>query len=150
MNRRTATLTLGLAGIVAATTALSGCAALEGVFTKQQSAEYATAADAGEAGIDAEWIPADATDIRVTRSTAADAPDAVVLLASAADLAPGVCAEVERQSAPSYSIDGAPDVYAADTVFACGAWSVVAADGGWYGWTPNHPHEAEQAPAAAP
>lgn len=35
----------------------------------------------------------------------------------------------------------------AKTVFACGDWSVMAADDGWYGWTPNS--EEERSAAAA-
>lgn len=69
-------------------------------------------------------------------STVEKAEDAVILLTSASDLA-DACTEVERQSAPSWTLDGAPDPYKAKTVFVCGGWSVMATDGGWYGWTPN-------------
>ncbi|WP_210098914.1 hypothetical protein [Microbacterium phyllosphaerae] len=40
-----------------------------------------------------------------------------------------------------------PDPYKAKTVFACGDWSVVASDDGWFGWTPNSEEERNAAAA---
>lgn len=39
----------------------------------------------------------------------------------------------------------APDAYDADTVFACGDWSVIPTGDGWYGWTPNSAEERSTA-----
>lgn len=147
MNAPHRSTALALVGIALAGVALTGCSAIEEAFSRQESRTYDTLADAREDGVDAAWIPADATGIRLTRTTDAGAANATVLLESARELDPAVCAEVSRQSAPTYSIEGAPDVYKAETVYACGAWSVLAADGGWYGWTPNHPNEQTQSPA---
>jgi len=148
MSLHLRTSVLAVVGLTASLVALTGCSSVEALLSQQESVTYATVAEAREGGLDAPWLPGDATDIRMVRSTASNAPDAVVLVDSAAGLDPAVCAEVDRQSAPSYSIDGAPDVYRAETVYACGAWAVLVADGGWYGWTPSHPDEAAQAPDA--
>jgi hypothetical protein len=54
---------------------------------------------------------------------------------------------VPRQSANVYAFDDTPDVYAMDTLWACGVWSVVPTDTGWFGWTPNSPDEEAASPA---
>lgn len=146
MKKRSARhLVLITSALLAATLALQGCASVDEALYKKKSAtfETATAANAGW-DVDAAWIPGDSTDIRVVESTTPDATDASVLLVSAAELDPDLCQEVSRRSAPSYTIDGAPDAYGADTVFACGPWSVIPADTGWFGWTPNHPDEEKE------
>lgn len=136
-------------GLLTAALALQGCAVVDEIAHKQRSATFPTAAALHEeSGLDIAWMPADATDIRIVRSTLAGASDASVLLTSPTDaLDPEVCAEVDRQSAPNYAIEGAPSVYSESTVFACGDWSVVASSDGWFGWTPNNPGEATQSPA---
>lgn len=145
MNKRTSTLALAAAGILTLGTALAGCSAIDEIAYKQKSEMFDTAAALAESGVNAPWVPADASGIRVTRTTVSGAGDASVLVDSEADLDPALCTEVDRQSAPVYDVEGAPNALKADTVFACGAWSVMPADGGWYGWAPNHPDEAAQA-----
>jgi len=128
--------------LVAAALALSGCAVIDELAYHQRSSSYDDVAAAPESSpAHVEWIPDDARSIRITESTLPDAANAVVLLTSSSSLDPQLCTEVDRQSGPSYGIDGAPDVYKIDTVFACGDWSVVPSDDGWFGWTPNHPEE---------
>lgn len=123
--------------IVVGALSLSGCSAFDSIVHKQSTSTFDDAAAfAKGAGVDADWIPADSSQITVRTSTVEKAEDAVILLISASDLA-DACTEVERQSAPSWTLDGAPDPYKAKTVFVCGDWSVMATDGGWYGWTPN-------------
>lgn len=123
-----------------AVSSLAGCSLVDELAHKQKSEEYASAsAFETESDLDAAWVPSDATDIRIVRSTTAD--DASVLLLSPSELDAEDCFEVPRASAPAYSIEGSPEVYGQDEVFACGTWSVVAAEGGWFGWTPNHPDE---------
>jgi hypothetical protein len=59
------------------------------------------------------------------------------------------CAETPRQSAPALTQPWSPkdkDVFV-DSAFACGDWTVIAAPGGWYGWTPNDPDEKAVSPA---
>lgn len=127
--------------------ALTGCSAYDSLVHKQATSTFEDAdAFTKEAEVDADWVPADATDITVRRSTVEDAADAVILLTSDAALG-DECAEVERYSAPSWVLDDAPDPYKAKTVFACGDWSVMDTGSGWYGWTPNS--EEERAAAAA-
>jgi hypothetical protein len=126
--------------------ALTGCSAIDGALHKYSTTSYDDAGAVEEAGIGAAWIPGDAGGIVVRTSTVPDAPDAVVVVRSSSQLADD-CTEVDRQSAPSWFLDGMPDVYAMKKVFACGGWSVVATDDGWAGWTPNSAVEREDAAA---
>ncbi|GAA3214343.1 hypothetical protein [Microbacterium terregens] len=147
-KRRTSRVIFLAAGLVAATLALQGCAVVDELVYKQRSSAFPTAEAAREAwDLDAAWVPADAKDVRVVESTVAGASDAVLLVSSDTALDPALCAEVIRQSGAGYTIDGAPDAYRADTVFACGPWSVIPSDEGWFGWTPNHPNELAQSPS---
>ncbi|MFB4349675.1 hypothetical protein [Microbacterium sp. CR_7] len=144
-NLLTSVAAVGLLASVALTA--SGCAVVDGLVHKQKSAEYTDAAAfAADGDLDAPWLPADGTQIRVTRSTQAD--DAVLAAESGEELDPAVCAEVPRQSAPAYTLDDTVDVYDLDTVFACGDWTVAKTSDGWLGWTPNHPDEAAQSPTS--
>ena len=123
----------------------TGCSAFDAIVHHQKTISFADRA-ALEDGWDGEqsWIPEDATEIEGTASTTAS--DTVLLLRSAQELDPAVCAEIPRRSAPNYAVSGAPDVYKIDTVFACGSWSVARTDDGWLGWTPNSPEEAAASP----
>lgn len=146
--RRTLLPSLAAAGLLAAVTlTASGCGVVDELVYKQKSAEYPDAAAfEADGDLDVPWLPADGTEIRVTRSTQAD--DAVLAVEGADELDPALCAEAPRQSAPAYTLDDTVDVYDIDTVFACGAWSVAKTPDGWLGWTPNHPDEAAQSPAS--
>ncbi len=144
-NRLAPVRLAAVAAVCVAGVALSGCAVIDELAYHQRSSSYEDLAAASESSpAHAEWVPDDARSIRITESTQPDAANAVILLTSSSALEPEVCTEVDRQSAPSYTLDGAPDVYKADTVFACGEWSVVPAEDGWLGWTPNHPDEQAQ------
>jgi hypothetical protein len=133
--------------ILAGVLSLTGCSAYDSLVHKQATSTFD---DAGAfhdgAEVDAEWVPADATGITMRTSTLEDSQDAVILLTSDAAL-PDDCVEVERQSAPTWSLDDAPDPYEATTVFACGDWTVMATGNGWYGWTPNSDDERNAAAA---
>ncbi len=132
--------------LLAGAMTLTGCAAFDSIVHKQATSTFDdVAAFEDEAEVDAGWVPADATAITLRTSTIEDAPDAVVLLTSETALGED-CVEVERQSAPAWVLDDAPDPYAAKTVFACGEWSVMETADGWFGWTPNS--EAERSAAA--
>lgn len=146
MNARTnlASSALALAGLLS----LTGCGAYDSLVHKQATSTFDDVAafdDGAEA--DADWLPADATEITVRTSTVEDAADAVILLSSEESALAGDCVEVERQSAPAWVLDDAPDPYKAKTVFACGDWTVMAGSEGWFGWTPNS--EEERSAAAA-
>lgn len=93
-----------------------------------------------------EWVPADASRITGTAST--DSTVAAILLRSDEALDPSVCAETPRSSAPVFALDGAPDVFEIDTVYACGDWTVVPSADGWLGWTPSNPAEQAASPGA--
>lgn len=126
--------------------ALSGCSVIDEVAHKMHTEHFDTAAELGDDWEgDASWLPSDATDIRIRESTINDT--AALLATSDADLDPAVCTTVSRLSAPAYSMEDAPDVYGADQVYACGAWTVMASGDGWYGWNPSHPDEKAQSPA---
>lgn len=146
-HRRVTSLAL-LAAVSIAALALPACSVVEEVAYQRHASTFDDAGalrDAG--GLDPAWIPADATSLQVLESTRDGAADASVLLDSDAELDSAICAPVDRQSAPSLGIEGAPDVYAIDSAYACGEWTVTATDSGWYGWTPGHPDEAAQSPA---
>ncbi len=126
--------------LLSALTAVSlvGCA-IGDALQNEKASEFPTAADVAERWEkSAPWLPDDATGILTREAPGAD--PAVLLATSSAPLDTEQCVEVERFSAPAYSVEGAPDPFV-DTVFACGDWAVIPADGGWYGWTPNHPDE---------
>jgi len=131
---------------VAAMTGLSGCALADFAKNERESAFATTTVLAETWGKSAPWLPEDATDITTVEAT--NAANAVLLAASESELDPGLCSEVDRLSGPVYDRDWTPNGYAADRVWACGDWTVIAADGGWYGWTPGHPDEKAQSPAA--
>ncbi|RWZ67701.1 hypothetical protein ELQ92_00005 [Labedella populi] len=140
-RRTVATLALTL---IAA--ALTGCSATDALIHKEKTGEYADVTALADWDGNAPWVPSDATDIRTHEST--DGKSAVLLLDSSTELDPTLCAEIDRQSAPAFSIEGAPDVYKTDRVFACGDWTVAPAEDGWYGWTPSDPDEKDQSPSA--
>ncbi|MFS0853919.1 hypothetical protein [Microbacterium sp. 179-I 3D4 NHS] len=143
MNARTALAAPAL--VLAGMLSLTGCSAYESLVHKQATSTFDDAeAFAAGAEVDADWVPADATEITVRTSTVEKAADAVILLTSTSAL-PNDCAEVERQSAPAWALENAPDPYEAAMVFACGDWSVMATGSGWYGWTPNSDGERSAA-----
>lgn len=128
--------------LVLAVASLSGCSMVEEQFNKQRSSSFASVDEAPAASAAHEsWVPADATDIHIVEATLEGAEDASILFTSGSPLDPALCSEVPRLSGPSYTIDGAPDSFSTDTVFACGDWSVIASETGWFGWAPNHPDE---------
>lgn len=146
MNTTPRRTVVTLALTLIAATALTGCTAVSTILQKEKTGEYADVTALDDWDGNAPWVPSDATDIRTHEST--DGKAAVLLLDSATDLDPTLCAEIDRESAPAFSIEGSPDVYKTDRVFACGDWTVAPADDGWYGWTPNDPDEKKQSPAA--
>jgi hypothetical protein len=139
LMKKTRTVTVALIAAFSIA-ALTGCSSIQGALQKESSVEFDTAADVADAwDRTAPWLPEDATDIRIQQATEGD--PAVLLATSDAELDPALCAETDRQSAATFTVDGAPDSYAADSVLACGDWAVIPTDDGWYGWTPNHPNE---------
>ncbi|WP_149084384.1 MULTISPECIES: hypothetical protein [Microbacterium] len=141
MTRRR--MLLPVAGLLlGGTLLLGGCAAVDDLVHGQSTRTFDDAdAFRTDAAVEAEWVPADATALTLRTSTAKDADDAVLLLKSASTMLPGACVETERTSAPSWALDDAPSAYEASTVFACGNWSVIPAEDGWFGWTPNSDEE---------
>lgn len=149
-RRTTPTRVLAAAAFVAlAAGALSGCSVVDELLYKQRASSFQSVADAPESLLaHAAWVPKDATDIRIVESTASADPTAVILLTSSTALDPAECAEIDRMSGAQYTIEGAPDPYEAKTAYACGVWTVIASEDGWFGWTPNDPDEAALSPSA--
>lgn len=142
MTRRTVLLPAAALLLLGGGLILSGCSAIDGIVHKQSTQTFADLGAFREDGpVDAAWAPDDATEITVRTSTIEDAEDAVVLLHSGAQTLSDTCRETSRTSAPAWTLDEAPSAYEAETVFVCGDWSVIPADGGWYGWTPNSDEE---------
>lgn len=138
MTKITKKLLIAGALTIAGTATLAGCSVVDSVLHKQSTESFDDGAQLRK-GFERtpEWVPDDATEITLRTSTIDAASDAVILLQSTSALPEDACVEVPRSSAPSWGLEGAPDVYEIDTVYACGDWTVAAADGGWLGWTPN-------------
>ena len=137
--------TLIAAGALLTAVSLSGCSIAD-TLQNESSHEFesVTVMDA-DWNADAAWVPSDATDIRVHASLNGEI--AILAATTTDDLDPALCAEVERQSGPVYGEDWAPDAYSADEAWACGVWTVIPTDDGWFGWTPNDPDEQQASPA---
>lgn len=146
MIRHRRPLAVALVAVIPAALVLSGCSLVDEVVYQQRSDHFDTAAElTSDWSGAAPWVPDDASDIRIRESMNGNV---VALLATSdAELDPTLCAEVERQSGPSYEVEGAPDAFAASDAYACGEWTVIAADGGWFGWTPNDPDEKAVSPS---
>ncbi|MGV8858712.1 hypothetical protein [Rhodoglobus sp.] len=127
---------------------LAGCSAISDTLHNESTSEFASASDlVKDWDTKALWVPENAQEIRIRESTPGDA--AILRATTDSKLDPQLCVEVERQSAATFDADWAPDSYV-DKVFACGDWAVIPADGGWFGWTPNHPDEKSAAEAITP
>jgi hypothetical protein len=146
MTKTRLALTAGLLSLGLIT--LSGCSAVDAMLYKYSTTTYDDVAAMQEDGVDATWIPKDATEIVVRTSVDPDASDAVTTFQTSSALPDADCVEVERRSAPVWSLDGMPDVYSLAKVFACGDWSVVPTEDGWAAWTPNSSDERKDASAA--
>ncbi|WP_179872894.1 hypothetical protein [Microcella indica] len=123
---------------LASATALTGCAIADSLQNEKASEFSSTADLVADWEKSAPWLPEDATGIRIRETP--DAAPATLLATSSTALDPAVCIETERLSGPTFALDGAPSPYT-DSAFACGEWTVIPTDDGWYGWTPNHPDE---------
>jgi len=123
---------------------LSGCS-ME-TLQNETSDEFDTVADLTTLwDLPVAWLPDDSVDIRTHSAINGDL--AIVRATTDESLDPASCAEVERQSGPVYEEDWSPSPYV-DTAWACGDWTIIPTDDGWYGWTPNHPDEKAAVPAA--
>lgn len=143
---RGARAALALAATTAVALSLTGCTSIQQMLQHESTGTFAdTETLVADWDKTAPWLPADATDISVHESTDGDPASLVATSDAALDLSQ--CAEVDRQSAPTFAIDGTPNIYKIDTVYACGDWAVVPTDDGWYGWTPNDPDEKAASPA---
>ena len=128
------------AAAIAGAIALSGCSAVDEIAYKQRSLEFVDqSALAADGTRKIAWVPSDGTGIKIVESTVAS--DAALLVTSSSDLDQTMCLPHARLSAPSYTMEGAPDVYAISDAFVCGDWTVVPTEDGWYGWTPNSESE---------
>jgi len=137
--------------VVAAGTAfaLTGCSDVADVLHHQTQGSYDSRAALEQAwstpASEPDWIPADATRLRMIAATGgagADATPAVVRVRTATAL-PASCTEIDRRSMDPFSLDWAPAKIPA-RVQRCGNWAVVPVSDGWYGWTPLTPDELGQ------
>lgn len=133
------------AAIVIASLALGGCSDLANQLQPTKDADFSSAQDLAENwNQPAEWVPADATEIK-TQEASAGGP-AILAATTDTELDASLCSETDRQSAPVYSEAWSPEDVYVDSVFACGNWAVMKTDTGWYGWTPNDPDEKAVSP----
>ena len=125
---------------------LTGCSDLVEEWTGEVSREFGSAAElADDWNRPVSWLPEDATRIRLHHSL--EGSEAVLGAISATALDPAVCAETARQSGPAYTREWSPWAYL-DRAWACGEWTVIATDDGWYGWTPSGPDEMAASPSS--
>jgi len=128
------------------TSALSGCALIDAAQNEHGDDFGTTASLAENWDKTAEWIPGDATDIRTWSAITGDT--AILRATTDETLDPALCVTVDRQSGPVYDRDWSVDPYAVSEAWACGDWTVIPTDDGWYGWTPSHPDEKLQSPTS--
>jgi hypothetical protein len=124
--------------------ALVGCTAIGNLLHHETDETFTSTAELGNWIGDADWVPADATEIRVHSST--NGMVSVVRATTPSELTG--CTEVERQSLWAFSPGWEPTDLPAKA-WACGDWDVVPVDGGWFGWNPNDPDEAAAAEESA-
>jgi hypothetical protein len=125
--------------------ALTGCTAIGEQLHNEASHTFDSAEDiAGNWGNTAPWLPADATDIRTHESTTGN--PAILRATTSAKLDPAKCAEIDRQSAPTFEQAWSPKSVYVDKVWVCGDWAVIPTDNGWFGWTPVDPDEKALSP----
>lgn len=132
-------LAIGTSAVAAL--AISGCTQLSGIARGEATTHVDTRAELTDAPA---WMPADATDISVvvgTKSGSSPAPTSTVFT-SARGVPSDACERVPRNSAPTMTISGAPDPFAANQVTKCGAWSMISVGDRWHAWTPN-PNDGE-------
>lgn len=143
MTRSRSVLALAAASAVVL---LTGCSQLIEDWTGEESLRSDSVAELEE-GWDrpVPWLPADATSIRLHHSLEGD--EAVLGATTGTPLDPTLCAETVRQSGPAYTRDWSPWAFL-DRVWACGDWTVIATDNGWYGWTPSGEDEKAATPPA--
>ena len=127
----------------AATFALAGCSDIVDELRNESTSTFETTTElVDDWDRSAPWLPSDATTISVREALGGD--PAILLANSATALDVSQCAETERRSAPTFSLEGSPEPYT-DSVLVCGDWAVIPTDSGWFGWTPNHPDEKKDA-----
>jgi hypothetical protein len=148
MNRTKTSIRLsknvGAVGLIAMVCALAGCGVVDDVAhgRAEVSAESPDALAKARGGA-VEWLPADAAQIKLVTSTRADDTESILFRSESG---PVGCATVERVSAPTMEISGAPDVYSIGEVELCGDWVVAHSDDVWYGWTPAAESETPETP----
>ena len=131
LDSATAATTAFATGIVLI--ALTGCAQIGDVISKQHREDFPTyeAAADGWVGVDIpDWIPDDATDLRNLATL--DETVSVMRVVTDTDLA-GSCETAPRTGLPQLAADWSTEVWP-DDVQRCGDYEVMAMEDGWLGW----------------
>jgi hypothetical protein len=113
--------------------ALTGCAQMSDVFSKQHREDFPTYAAAADGWVGVgipDWIPDDATDLRNLATV--DETVSVIRVVTEADLA-GSCETAAREGIPQLAADWSTDVWP-DEVQRCGDYEVMPMEDGWLGW----------------
>lgn len=135
-----------LAIVALAGLTLTGCTSITDLLQREASNQFTSVEDLAQNwDMEAAWLPADATQIKIHESTAGGT--AILSATTDAQLDVSQCAETDRQSAPAFSESWSPENEYVDRAFACGDWAVIETSNGWYGWTPNDPDEKAVSPA---
>jgi hypothetical protein len=138
-------ISIAAAALVTAAT-LAGCSVADTLQNETSSEFDSVTALTKKWDLPVAWLPADSTDIHTHSAINGDI--AIVGVTSSAALDPAICAVTERKSGPVYEQDWSPNPYV-DIAWACGDWTVIGTDDGWYGWTPNDPGEQKASPTSA-
>ena len=113
--------------------ALTGCAEIHNLVSKQHEEQFATYSAAAEdwKGVDIPgWIPDDATDLRNVATL--DETVSVVRVVTSSDLA-GSCETTPREGIPQLAVDWSTEEWPLE-VQVCGDYEVMPMQDGWLGW----------------
>lgn len=127
-----ATAAAGAFGVGILLIALTGCAQLDRLVSREHEESFATYADAeaGWVGVGIpDWIPDDATELR----NVATFDETVAVMRVTTDEEPVGCTTAERRGLPALAADWSVPTWP-DEVLRCGDYEVMPVDDGWLGW----------------
>lgn len=137
LHRRHVTAALAALFLVA----LSGCSASGSSRAghEQRFDDLGGALERWNGGDPPEWMPADATQIRLRSSN--NLRLRVVRFESDSVPAGEGCAPAERSTSPALAAEWVP-AELPDEVIACGGYEIAEVDGGWLAWESRAPGES--------
>ena len=123
--------TLAAAALVVAT--LSGCSAINStIYSRHEEYfdTYAQASDGWVGGSIPTWIPTNSTAVR---SSTTNNGDQRIIRVETESEPVGTCEEAPAPELEALPSGWTPQIFP-DEVTVCGDYSLIEADGGWFGW----------------